>query len=202
MTQVKICGICDAEGAEAAIEAGADLLGFHFCSSSRRVTPEEAKAIVDGLSVRRTIVGVFIDQDPVEVRQVADFVGLDLLQLHGSETPGYEAGRPVMKVLKVKDGQIPDAGAWPDPIMLDSWSADQRGGTGQTWDWERARELLATRRVFIAGGLEPGNVSKVVSAFKPYGVDVSSGVESAVRVKDPLKLRAFVNAVRDTEDRP
>ncbi len=197
--QVKICGICDSDGARAAIEAGADLLGFHFCSSDRRVTPEEAKAIVDGLSLRPTIVGVFIDQGPDEVRQIAEFVGLDLLQLHGSEPPGYDAGRPVMKVLKVRDGQIPDAGAWPDPIMLDSWSADQRGGTGQTWDWESARELLATRKVFIAGGLQPGNVSKVVSAFKPYGVDVSSGVESAVRVKDPDKVRAFVHAVRLAE---
>jgi phosphoribosylanthranilate isomerase len=197
--QVKICGICDADGARAAIEAGADLLGFHFCSSDRRVTPEEAKAIVDGLSLRPTIVGVFIDQDANDVREIAELVGLDLLQLHGSEPPGYDAGRPVMKVLKVKDGQIPDAGAWPDPIMLDSWSADQRGGTGQTWDWESARELLATRKVFIAGGLQPGNVSKVVSAFKPYGVDVSSGVESAVRVKDPDKVRAFVHAVRIAE---
>ena len=197
--QVKICGICDAEGARAAIEAGADLLGFHFCSSDRRVTPEEAKAIVDGLSLRPTIVGVFIDQDPDDVRQIADFVGLDLLQLHGSEPPGFDAGRPVMKVLKVKDGQIPDAGPWPDPIMLDSWSADQRGGTGQSWDWESARELLGTRRVFIAGGLQPGNVSKVVSAFKPYGVDVSSGVESSVRVKDPDKVRAFVHAARIAE---
>jgi phosphoribosylanthranilate isomerase len=197
--RVKICGICDADGARAAIEAGADLLGFHFCSSDRRVSPEEAKAIVDGLSLRPTIVGVFIDQDADEVRQIGDFVGLDLLQLHGSEPPGYDAGRPAMKVLKVKDGQIPDAGPWPDPIMLDSWSADQRGGTGQTWDWESARELLGTRRVFIAGGLQPGNVSKVVSAFKPYGVDVSSGVESAVRVKDPDKVRAFVHAVRIAE---
>ncbi|HZK74114.1 MAG TPA: phosphoribosylanthranilate isomerase [Clostridia bacterium] len=197
--QVKICGICDPDAARAAVESGADLIGFHFCRSDRRVTPEEAKAIVDRLSVRPTIVGVFIDQDPNEVRQIAEFVGLDLLQLHGSEQPGYDAGRPLMKVLKVKDGQVPDAEAWPDPIILDSWSADQRGGTGLTWDWVRARELLATRKVFIAGGLEPGNVSKVVSAFKPYGVDVSSGVESAVRVKDPDKVRAFVHAVRMAE---
>jgi phosphoribosylanthranilate isomerase len=197
--QVKICGICDPDGAQAAIESGADLIGFHFCHSDRRVTPEEAKGIVDGLSLRPTIVGVFIDQDADEVRQIADFVGLDLLQLHGSEAPGFDAGRPVMKVLKVRDGEVPDADQWPDPIMLDSWSADQRGGTGLTWDWERARDLLATRKVFIAGGLEPGNVGKVVSQFKPYGVDVSSGVESAVRVKDPAKVRAFVHAVRIAE---
>lgn len=197
--QVKICGLCDSDGAQAAVEAGADLLGFHFCRSDRRVTPEAARAIVDALSRRPTIVGVFIDQDADEVRQIAEFVGLDLLQLHGSEPVGYDAGRPLMKVLKVRDGQIPDAGAWPDPIMLDSWSADQRGGTGQTWDWASARDLLGSRQVFIAGGLQPGNVSKVVTNFKPYGVDVSSGVESAVRVKDPDKMRAFVHAVRIAE---
>jgi phosphoribosylanthranilate isomerase len=199
MVQVKICGICDAAGAAAAVEAGADLIGFHFCSSQRQVTPEEAKAIIEGLSLRPTIVGVFIDQDAVEVRQIAEFAGLDLLQLHGSESPGFEAGRPVMKVLKVKEGQVPDAEGWPDPVMLDSWSSDQRGGTGQVWDWELARPLLAARRVFIAGGLEPGNVGKVVSGYKPYGVDVSSGVEASVRVKDPDKVRAFVHAVRLAE---
>jgi len=196
--KVKICGICDSAGAQVAIEAGADLIGFHFCRSERRVTPEDAKAIIGGLSLRPTIVGVFIDQEPEEVKQIADFVGLDLLQLHGSESPGFEAGRPLMKVLKVKDGQVPDPDAWPDPIMLDSWSADQRGGTGLTWEWDRALELLATRKVFIAGGLEPGNVGKVVS-LKPYGVDVSSGVESEVRIKDPDKVRAFVHAVRLAE---
>jgi phosphoribosylanthranilate isomerase len=199
VVQVKICGICDSAGASAAVEAGADLLGFHFCPSQRRVSPEQAKAILDRLDLRPTIVGVFIDQDQDEVRQIAEFVGLDLLQLHGSESIGFDAGRPVMKVLKVKDGEIPDADGWPDPVMLDSWSADQRGGTGLTWDWDRARPLLSTRKVFIAGGLEPGNVGKVVSVFKPYGVDVSSGVEAWVRVKDPEKVRAFVRAVRLTE---
>lgn len=199
MVRIKICGICDAAGAAAAVESGADLLGFHFCSSPRRVTPEEAKAIVDDLAVRPKIVGVFIDQDADEVRQIADFVDLDMVQLHGSEPPGFDAGRPVMKVLKVRDGEIPGAGDWPDPIMLDSWSADQRGGTGRTWDWELARPLLSTRRVFIAGGLEPGNVGKVVSGFLPYGVDVSSGVEASIRVKDPDKLRAFIRSVRQAE---
>ena len=199
MVQVKICGICDVAGAAAAVEAGADLIGFHFCSSRRRVTPEEAKAIIDSLTVRPTIAGVFIDQEAEEVRQIAEFVSLDVVQLHGSESPGFDAGRPVMKVLKVKDGQVPNADGWPDPVMLDTWSSDQRGGTGQVWDWELARPLLAARKVFIAGGLEPGNVGKVVSVFKPHGVDVSSGVESSIRVKDPDKVRAFVHAVRLAE---
>jgi phosphoribosylanthranilate isomerase len=199
MVRVKICGICDFDGADASVEGGADLLGFHFCSSPRRVTPEDAKAIIDALDVRPKMVGVFIDQDAAEVREIADFVGLDLLQLHGSEAPGFDAGRPVMKVLKVKDGRVPGSEDWPDPIMLDSWSADQRGGTGRTWDWELARPLMARRQVFIAGGLEPGNVGKVVSEFMPYGVDVSSGVEASVRVKDPAKVRAFIHAVRLAE---
>ena len=199
MVRVKICGICDFDGANASVEGGADLLGFHFCSSPRRVTPEDAKAIIDALDVRPKMVGVFIDQDAAEVREIADFVGLDLLQLHGSEAPGFDAGRPVMKVLKVKDGHVPGSEDWPDPIMLDSWSADQRGGTGRTWDWALARPLLSRRRVFIAGGLEPGNVGKVVSEFMPYGVDVSSGVEASVRVKDAGKVRAFVHAVRLAE---
>jgi phosphoribosylanthranilate isomerase len=199
MVRIKICGICDAASAAAAVESGADLLGFHFCSSQRHVTPEEAKAIVGDLAVRPKIVGVFIDQDADEVRQIADFVDLDMVQLHGSEAPGFEAGRPVMKVLKVKDGEVPRGADWPDPLMLDSWSADQRGGTGRTWDWELARPLLSTRRVFIAGGLEPGNVGKVVSDFKPFGVDVSSGVEASIRVKDPDKVRAFIHAVRLAE---
>ena len=199
MIRVKICGICDLDAARTAVEAGADLIGFHFCTSDRRVQPEEAKAIVDELSVRPKIVGVFIDESADEVRRIAEYVDLDLLQLHGSERPGFDGGRPVMKVLKVRDGRVPTAVDWPDPIMLDSWSADQRGGTGRTWEWELARPLLASRRVFIAGGLEPGNVGKVVSEFKPYCVDVSSGVEARVRVKDPERVRAFIRAVRHAE---
>jgi len=199
MIRVKICGICDLDSAMAAVEAGADMIGFHFCTSERRISPEDARAILDELSVRPKIVGVFIDESPDEVRRIADHLDLDLLQLHGSEPPGFDAGRPVMKVLKIRDGAVPDADAWPDPIMLDSWSADQRGGTGRTWDWELARPLLASRKVFIAGGLEPGNVGKVVSELKPYGVDVSSGVEARVRVKDPARMRAFVHAVRLAE---
>lgn len=202
MIRVKICGICDAHAASVAAEAGADLIGFHFCSSPRRVTPEQARSILEGLDVRPTVVGVFIDQPPAEVRQVAEFVGLDLLQLHGSEAPGFEAGRPVIKVLKVKDGAIAGAGDWPDPLMIDSWSPDQRGGTGRTWDWRLSEPLLRTRQVFIAGGLEPGNVGRVVSQFKPYGVDVSSGVESEPRVKDPSRVRAFIHAVRVAEMAP
>src|SRR5438094_10564599 len=132
MIRIKICGICDLDGARVAAEAGADMIGFHFCRSDRRVSPQEARAIIDEMSVRPRIVGVFIDQPADEVREIAEFVDLDLLQLHGSEAPGFDAGRPLMKVLKVRGDEVPDAGAWPDPLMLDSWSRDQRGGPGRT----------------------------------------------------------------------
>ena len=101
----------------------------------------------------------------------------------------------------MRDGLIPDAHPWPDPILLDSWSSDQRGGTGQAWDWELARPLLATRQVIVAGGLNPENVRDVVERYRPYGVDVSSGVESRPRVKDPALVRAFVAAVREADGR-
>jgi phosphoribosylanthranilate isomerase len=200
VTVVKICGICDAGGARAAAAAGADMIGFHFCSSLRRVTPEVARAIAGGLDRRPRLVGVFIDQPEAEVAQVAEYVGLDAVQLHGSEAPGFASPRPLMKVLKVRDGQVPDAEAWPDPIVLDSWSPDQRGGTGRTWDWEAARALVARRQVIFAGGLEPANVGQVVRSFRPYGVDVSSGVERVVRDKDADRVHAFVQAVREADE--
>jgi phosphoribosylanthranilate isomerase len=200
VTEVKICGVCDAGAARVAAEAGADLVGFHFCSSLRRISPEDARAIVEVLDRRPGLVGVFIDQPEAEVEQVAEFVGLDLVQLHGSEPPGFHASRPIVKALKVRDGVVPGAGDWPDPILLDSWSPDQRGGTGRTWSWEAARELAGQRRVIFAGGLHPGNVGEVVRGFRPHGVDVSSGVESAVRVKDLDRVRAFVQAVREADD--
>ena len=199
MTLVKICGICDAASARAARDAGADLVGFHFCPSPRRVTPEEARAIVEALEPGPRVVGVFIDQPEAEVDEVARFVGLDVVQLHGSEPAGFRCSRPVVKALKVRDGALPDVDGWPDPLLLDSWSADQRGGTGRAWDWELARPLLDHRRLIFAGGLGPDNVGDLVRRFRPHGVDVSSGVEREPRVKDPDLVRAFVQAVRHSE---
>ncbi|GAC1652517.1 MAG: phosphoribosylanthranilate isomerase [Candidatus Dormibacteraceae bacterium] len=197
MTLVKICGICDVEAGLAAAEGGADLLGFHFCDSKRRITVDDAVQIIDELPEGPALVGVFIDQDPREVESIAEFLGLDIIQLHGSERAPYPSEHIVMKALKVRDGVVPDASGWPDPILLDSWSKDSRGGTGRTWNWEVAEALTVNRKVFIAGGLNPANVGSVIRRLRPYGVDVSSGVESEPRLKDPVKVAAFIDAVRN-----
>jgi phosphoribosylanthranilate isomerase len=201
VTVVKVCGVCDGATARAAADAGADWLGLHFCSSPRRVSAAEARAILEGLEARPLVVGVFLNQTPEEVAETVKAVGLDAVQLHGSEPLGFKSPRPVIKALKVRDGRVPEARGWPDPILLDSWSADQRGGTGRGWNFEAARPLIETRQVILAGGLDPENVGPVVERYRPYGVDVSSGVEAAVRVKDPNLVRAFVQAVRQADER-
>lgn len=198
MTQVKICGICSVDDALAAVAAGADLVGLHFCPSPRRLEPAEGRAIADAVRGSLPVVGVFIDADPAQVAEVAAEVGLDLVQLHGSEPPA-EYARPVIKALKIRDGVLPDATGWPDPVLLDSWTADGRGGTGRRWDWSLARPLVGARQVLIAGGLTPANVGEAVRTLRPYGVDVSSGVESEPRRKDPALMREFVQAVRDAD---
>jgi phosphoribosylanthranilate isomerase len=198
-TLVKICGICDVASAVAAVEAGADLIGFHFCSSPRRITPEQAREIIAALPERPRVVGVFLDQPAEEINAIARQLDLDMVQLHGSEPPGFTAERPFMKVLKVRDGQLADASPWPDPIMLDSWSSDGRGGTGKGWNVDIALALLKSRRVFLAGGLKPQTVGDVVRRYRPYGVDVSSGVESRVRVKDSTLMADFVRQVREAD---
>jgi len=180
-TLVKICGICDVDSALAAVEAGADLLGFQFCESKRRITPDDAVKILDELPDGPALVGVFMDQSPREVNAIAEFLDLDIVQLHGSEKPGFPSDHIVMKALKVRDGVIPDAGGWPDPVLLDSWSLDSKGGTGHAWNWETAEALTVTRQVFVAGGLNPLNVGSVIR--RP-------------RVKSPALIGAFIDAVR------
>jgi len=189
MVQVKICGICSAGDAQDAVDAGADLLGFHFCSSPRRIEPELARSIVAGLDRRPTIVGVFIDQTAVEVGQIAEYVGLDLLQLHGSEAPGFDAGRPLMKVLKVRGDDVPDASPWPDPLMLDSWSRDQRGGTVSIDmpDAERVSRELLKRDILVDYRPKAG------VRMAPHFYNKDDEVEIALAAVDEiLKERAVV----------
>jgi phosphoribosylanthranilate isomerase len=191
---VKICGITRLEDAEAAIAAGADALGFVFWPKSpRRVDVGIAKQIAS--AVRTTTVGVFVDQPADEVNEIAETVGLGVVQLHGGESYDYakQMTRPVWKALTL-DAPID---AWPADIMilLDAHDPDRKGGTGKTIDWKRAATIAGRRRVVLAGGLRPENVGDAVDSVRPYGIDVSSGVEREPGIKDVARLKALFEAV-------
>jgi phosphoribosylanthranilate isomerase len=196
---VKICGITLAEDAEAAVKAGAAAIGFVFWPGSPRfIDPYRARAIAATLPPFVTTVGVFVNQPIEYVTGVASLVRLGAVQLHGDETIEYAAAlsRPVVKALSPGDGQ---AAAWPDRTMLllDVHDPVRRGGTGRTIDWTAAARVAAQRRVLLAGGLTPENVAEAVLRVRPFGIDVSSGVERAPGVKDHQRLRALFEAVHD-----
>lgn len=207
MVKVKVCGITNASDARAAIEAGADALGFNFYARSPRyIEPEEARLIVAKLHAPVLCVGVFVNEDSAaRVASIAERAGMSAVQLHGDETPEYcaaLAGREVIKALRAGLDFAPeDAARYPaQSILLDAYNAHARGGTGETFDWtlaRRTRELVA--QLYLAGGLTPENVAGAIAAVEPYAVDVCSGVESAPGRKDATRVRAFVAAVRACE---
>lgn len=205
---VKICGLRTAEHALAAAAAGADMLGFVFAPSRRRVAPDEAAALAGAVRARYgsrpRLVGLFVNAEPAEVNAVAALVGLDLVQLSGDEPPTHAEliARPLIKALRMdgserEAGWVRLAGARPGQLTLlvDAHVPGSYGGTGVTADWARAAELAARAPVLLAGGLTPANVAAAIAAVAPLGVDVSSGVESD-GVKDPLKIEAFIGAAR------
>lgn len=204
-TKVKICGITSAEDAAVAVEAGADALGFVFYRRSPRyIDPALAKRIIMGLPPLVTAVGVFVDEEQQVVRNLMDECGLSLAQLHGHESAGYcqELGRPVLKALRVKDRSSFLAlaefqgRAGVRGFVLDAFSNQAYGGTGQVIDWQLAAEAAKVANILLAGGLTPDNVEKAIQSVQPYGVDVSSGVEREPGKKDHEKVRAFIRAVR------
>lgn len=201
---VKICGITNLEDALAAVEAGADALGFNFYRRSPRyIAPEEARRIVSELPEALMTVGVFVNEDePAKVARVADDVGLTAVQLHGDESPQYcraLRGRFVIKAVRARGDFEPESvcSYEADAILLDAFSEKERGGTGRVVDWgvaRRVRELVP--RLFLAGGLAPENVAAAIDAVGPYAVDACSLLESAPGRKDQLRVRAFVAAAR------
>lgn len=200
MVRVKICGISDVENALVAAEAGADAIGLVFAPSRRRVTVEQAREIVDALPPFVTKVGLFVDEDPARIEEVADACRLDVVQLHGSESPGFCAalGRTVIKAIRVKDAAslaVMD-GYRVAGFLLDSYHPEVAGGTGRTFDWDLAEQVSGRYRVILSGGLTPANVTEAIEKVRPHGVDVSSGVETDGR-KDPAKIREFVMRVRE-----
>jgi phosphoribosylanthranilate isomerase len=200
---VKICGITRLEDARFAVECGARALGFVFWPESpRSIDPDRAVAIVSALPPSVTPVGVFVNQSSEYVNAVAALVRLGAVQLHGDETAAYADSmtRPVIKAVGVArtDEEID---GWPSGtlLLLDVDDPARRGGTGRTIDWTRASAIAARRRVLLAGGLTPDNVADAISRVRPFGIDVSSGVEVAPGIKDHRRLKALFDGVRGAD---
>jgi phosphoribosylanthranilate isomerase len=202
----KICGITSAADAFAAVDAGAEMLGFNFYEGSRRfIDPADAHEIIRSIRKRAQAecVGVFVDATPGEIREIAERSGVDAVQLHGNETPDYcDALRPlkVIKALRVYAGFDPaivDAFKC-DTILLDTWHPNERGGTGAVFDWEIAAEIRRiVPRLILAGGLSIENVAAAIRKVRPDVVDVCSGVEDSARQKNAQRIREFVQEVRN-----
>ena len=203
MTAIKICGITRREDADAAVEWGANALGFVLWPSSPRHTTLEAiREIVRALPPFVTPVGVFVSPSPDDLAEAAE-AGVRLAQVHGI-VPTWLVGRSPLPILRAvhlsasaADAIEPES---PDAtVLLDAHDPIRQGGTGTTVDWTRARAVSARRRIILAGGLTPSNVSEAIRTVKPYAVDVASGVEASPGVKDHELLRRFITAVKETE---
>ena len=196
MPKVKICGITNTRDASAAVAFGADALGFVFFKGSPRyVTPGHAAEIISGLPPFIATVGVFVNEEPVEVERVVREAGLSVVQFHGEEPPEKCAtSARAVKAIRVRD--LHDLDSLKDYIvsayLLDSFSPNARGGTGRVFDWDVAKEARQFGRIILAGGLTSENVAMAISKVRPYAVDVSSGVELEKGIKDHEKLRAFI----------
>lgn len=195
---VKVCGITRVDDALAAVGFGADALGFVFWPGSPRfVDPFHARRIVAALPPFIAAVGVFVNQAADYVNGVAALSRLTAVQLHGDEDAAYAAAmtRPVVKAIS---GAVNGEPEWPERVTLlvDAHDLVQRGGTGRVADWSAAAQMARKRRVLLAGGLNPDNVNDAVAQVRPFGIDVSSGVESSPGIKDRNRMAAFFKAVR------
>ncbi len=203
--KIKICGITNLEDAGVAVEAGADALGFVFYSPSPRcIESALAKRIIAQLPPFVIPVGVFVNHDQETIRNVFDECGLAFAQLHGEETPAFceSLGRPVLRALRLRDrGSLLALAEYKGRMgvrgfVVDAFSTEAYGGTGQTGDWSLAREVAQAAPILLAGGLTANNVQEAIRKVQPYGVDVSSGVEKSPGQKDHDKIRTFTQAVR------
>ena len=207
MTFVKICGITNLPDALAAVEAGADALGFNFYPSSPRyIAQQNAREIVEQLPDGILKVGIFVNEkSPASLRKIVNETGMGALQLHGDESPEYcreLRDLYVIKALAVDDSF--DARQALDyevrAIMLDAKTPRLRGGTGQVIDWSMARKVSQlVPRVFLAGGLSPENVQQAIASVNPYAVDACSALEDVPGKKNHKLLRAFIKSVRDVK---
>ena len=204
-TRVKICGITNQADAQAAVEAGADALGFVFYENSpRRMSLSAVASISKQMPPFVLRVGVFVNATEELVSRAIRECGLGLLQFHGDETPEFclRFGLMSMKAFRIRDADsLKELPKYPtEAWLLDACSAESLGGTGEKFNWDLAVEAQKFGKpVFLAGGLTPENVAAAVRKVQPFGVDVSSGVESSPGKKDHAKVRAFIASVRQAE---
>jgi len=198
MTRIKVCGNTELEGVRVAVGLGVDLLGFIFARSPRRVTVEQARDLIAEVPESIGRVGVFVDEPTDQIAAVAGACALTAIQLYREPAPQDRAlGLQLLPALRLRAGEDGSARLEPgDHPLLDTYAPDAIGGTGRTWDWSLADSLAQRYPVIVSGGLNAENVGAAVARLKPWGVDVSSGVERSPGIKDPARLRAFVAAVR------
>lgn len=212
---VKICGLQDASAAQAAVDAGADALGFILAPSRRRISPQEVMEIASALdrsTSHPSIVGVTVNTTAEEITQMVETAGLETVQLSGDESTGIldRLDLPVIKVVRFPEGvTLDDAMREIDPwfaaskpvarVIVEGHAPGSWGGTGTRADWSFVETLAVRYPVVLAGGLDPDNVGEAISTARPWGVDVSSGVETDGR-KDAAKIREFVRAARTAYD--
>lgn len=204
--KVKICGNTSYEDAALALDLGADAVGFIFYDKSpRHVAPSTAREIAKRLPPFAIKVGVFVNEFDLEVvRSISQMCGLNVVQLHGGESPEYCARLSdwvVIKALRVNDGFDPShVGHFNvSAVLLDAYDADTYGGTGRLFDWSKAVAAKQyTKNIILAGGLNPENIGLAIKMVKPYGIDVCSGVEHKPGQKDKLLMRSFMNEIERT----
>lgn len=200
--RVKICGITNPEDALAAVEFGADALGFvFFRESPRYVAEDQAASIIRQLPPFITTVGVFVNEKPEEIENIVLRTGVDAIQLHGDEPPSLCAlSRRVIKAIRVKSLESLDPLIdYQDNVaafLLDTYTSDAFGGTGRIFNWDIASYAKQFGNIILAGGLTPANVAEAVRQITPYGVDVSSGVESRKGRKDHTAMKAFIGKAK------
>lgn len=202
MVRVKICGITRLSDALEAVREGADALGFVFAPSPRRISANEAKKIIQPLPPFIIKVGVFVNERPERILDTVKNCGLNAVQLHGDETPEearYLGERvPVIKAFRVKEGiDVRRLNRYRvSAFLFDTYVSAKPGGSGKVFDWNLVKSLKLKVPVILSGGLTPQNAAFAVSSVKPYGVDVSSGVESAPGKKNQKLVRAFIREVK------
>ncbi|MCD6353837.1 MAG: phosphoribosylanthranilate isomerase [Proteobacteria bacterium] len=201
MTEIKICGMTNIDDAVNAAECGADALGFIFYRKSPRyIAPETAREIIDKLPYDVCKVGVFVNHGAEGIREIVEFCGLNLIQLHGDESPEYCRQFPKSRLIKAIAARTPRLSEYPvSAILIDAYNPKLYGGTGKKSNWDLAVKIKKNHTLILSGGLNPGNIREALKTVSPDAVDINSGVELSPGKKDPEKVKKIIEIVKQTK---